>query len=166
VYWPTLTPQSASVAEEPRYVTPIVPLPVPPDVAVMVAWTLPAETLVVVDDEDAVCRMVAQLMQRAGYRVLTALSGADALTLIRREHADVAALITDVRVPDMTGVELVSELLHDGIDLPVLLMSGQLDTPLPASWPDTAPRRFLGRPFNGATLLGAVHALLQIARNA
>ena len=88
-----------------------------------------------------------RLLERAGYRVLAAPSGAEALKLLKERRRAVQLVVSDVRMPEMGGVELVSQLLAAGIDLPVLFMSGQLDAPLPTNWPRTMPRRFLAKPF-------------------
>ena len=73
-------------------------------------------------------------------------------------------MVTDVRMPGMTGVEMVSALIAEGIDLPVLLISGQLDDPIPASWPRTAPRRFLAKPFAAQDLIRCIEVALRTRR--
>jgi FixJ family two-component response regulator len=63
-------------------------------------------------------------------------------------------------MPKMTGTELVGALIQEGIDFPVLFVSGQLSVPLPTDWPATVPRRFLAKPFTLAQLKGETDALL------
>jgi CheY-like chemotaxis protein len=110
-------------------------------------------TLLLVDDEDAIRRTVSRLLMRAGYRVLVAASGIEAMALLREHGASVDAIITDVRMPGQSGVELVTTLVESGIDLPVLFVSGQLEAALPTTWPRTAPRHFLRKPFTLDELL-------------
>jgi PAS domain S-box-containing protein len=114
----------------------------------------PARTKVIllVDDEAAVRRMLASLLERQGYRVLSASSGNEALQMLTTGGAQPDAIVSDVRMPGMTGVELVSQLLAAGIDLPVLFVSGHIDAPIPTDWPATVTRRFLAKPFSSDVL--------------
>ena len=57
--------------------------------------------VLLVDDEPAICRALATAITRAGFRVSTAISGQDAIAIVRGERVDV--LITDLRIPDMRG---------------------------------------------------------------
>ena len=117
--------------------------------------------MLVVDDEPAVLRLTTRLLERAGYRVLAAQSGSDALRLLKEQRRPVQLIVSDVRMPEIGGVELVSQLLAAGIDLPVLFVSGQLDAPLPTNWPRTMPRHFLAKPFTLEQFLPAIEQLLQ-----
>lgn len=57
--------------------------------------------VLLVDDEPAICRALSTAIARAGYRVSTALSGQEAMAIVRGERVDI--LITDLRIPDMRG---------------------------------------------------------------
>lgn len=57
--------------------------------------------VLLVDDEPAICKALATALARAGFRVTTAISGQDAIAVVRGERVDV--LITDLRIPDMRG---------------------------------------------------------------
>ncbi|MFN8666959.1 MAG: PAS domain S-box protein [Gemmatimonadaceae bacterium] len=122
-------------------------------------------TIVLVDDEPMLVRVATRVLEGAGYHIVSAIGGAEALAIVRRERDAVAALLVDVRMPGMGGVDLVSALLAEGIDLPVLFMSGHLDAPLPSTWPPTVPRHFLGKPYEHHELLGAVDQLLGAVRD-
>lgn len=116
-------------------------------------------TLLVVDDEAALRRALARALTRKGFRVLEAGSGPEALAVMRRDGAAVRALITDVRMPAMSGFELVDALLAEGFRPPVLFISGQLDAPIPTRWSDETPRAFLAKPFNTNDLAETVETL-------
>ena len=120
-------------------------------------------TRLVVDDEEGVRSIMARVLELRSFEVLVAASGAEALEIMLREGAGIRALITDVRMPGMTGVELARQVAAGGMDLPVLFISGQLDTPMPVSWPGQRPRRFLGKPFRNADLMRALDQLLEVA---
>ena len=120
------------------------------------------ETLLLVDDEPAVRRTVAKLLERGGFRVLQAASGREALELLSRAPTQVDALVTDVRMPDMSGVELVETMTERQIDIPVLFISGQIDDPIPLDWHSDKPRRFLRKPFQGDELSTKVRELFVV----
>lgn len=157
VYWP-LASERDGLPAAPEAPTPVGTAPP----AAAPERTAPAMVLVV-DDEDVVRRTTARALERQGYRVVTAASAGEAIALLREAQAEVDVLVTDVRMPEQSGVELVAQLVTDGLDLPVLFLSGQLDAPLPSTWPSPAPRRFLRKPFTLAELQEAVHGLLPVA---
>jgi DNA-binding NtrC family response regulator len=57
--------------------------------------------VLLVDDEPAICKALSLALNRAGFRVSTALSGETAMSMVRAEHVDV--LVVDLRIPDMRG---------------------------------------------------------------
>ncbi|MES3032531.1 MAG: ATP-binding protein [Gemmatimonadota bacterium] len=118
------------------------------------------DRILLVDDEESVRRVLARQLQSSGYVVLTASSGREALAVLRDPNADVRAVVTDVRMPEMTGIELVETMLAEQLDRPVLLISGQLDAQLPRTWPDGAVVHFLAKPLSGVALRRAVGALI------
>ncbi|MCE9673476.1 response regulator [Myxococcus stipitatus] len=81
-------------------------------------------TLLFVDDEADVLDILTRMFQRR-YRVLTALSGHAALEILRREQVDV--LVTDQRMPEMTGIELAATARAEGFDVTTLLLTGFTD---------------------------------------
>jgi PAS domain S-box-containing protein len=78
--------------------------------------------ILVVDDEDAVCRMVADYFQLAGYKTSTASNAADAYSMLEQEPYDV--LITDVKMPNEDGISLLGRVRKSWPDFPVILMTG------------------------------------------
>jgi CheY-like chemotaxis protein len=76
-----------------------------------------AESILLVEDQDVVRRYVATVLRGAGYRVLVADGGPEAIEVARQEQVDL--LLTDVVMPKISGPELAERL-----DLPVLFMSG------------------------------------------
>jgi len=113
------------------------------------------ETVLVVEDADAVRVLTGRLLYGAGYQVVSVESGAVALE--RLDSADV--LVTDVVMPGMSGVELAVAARERRPDLPVVFVSGYTgDTTLAAS--DDPATAFLAKPFEGDELLKAVRATL------
>jgi signal transduction histidine kinase/CheY-like chemotaxis protein len=118
------------------------------------ARTTGSGTVLVVDDDDDVRRMVERVLRRAGYSVITATSGPDALESARAYSGSIDLLLTDVVMPGMTGQELIRELTAERPRLQVVFMSGyHQGAPID-------PRRFVAKPFERATLLTTVAEVL------
>jgi len=81
-------------------------------------------TILAVDDEPANLRMLERLF-RKDYRVLTATSGEEALTVLSRE--DVSLIITDQRMPGMTGIELLRKSMRTNPDTMKIILTGYTD---------------------------------------
>lgn len=116
-------------------------------------------TVLVVDDEPMLLTLNKRLLERIGCDAVTAGSGAEAIRIAHANRGEIDLIVTDVRMPEMTGTEMVDALIRDGIDLPVLFVSGQLGAPIPTDWPPTVPRRFLGKPFRMEQLTQALEDL-------
>src|SRR4051812_2654739 len=110
-------------------------------------------TILIVDDEALVRDVVALLVQRAGYRVLSAGSAVEALELVRTSDEPVALAILDLVMPEGGGVRLLSRLRDLQPHLSPLFMSGYNP---PLGLPDGAP--LLMKPFSAADLLRAIDA--------
>ena len=82
------------------------------------------ETILVVDDNQAVLAVVVAIFQRANFRVLSADSGAKAIELAKETEERIDLLLSDVDMPQMSGPDLGELLKHSRPDLHVMLMSG------------------------------------------
>jgi two-component system cell cycle sensor histidine kinase/response regulator CckA len=112
--------------------------------------------VLVVDDEAAMRESVARMLGKAGYRVLVAAGGQEALNLAE-QHADtIACLLTDVVMPRMLGSELAQRLTRRLPGLAVLYMSGYADPALDQPGALDPCVTMLFKPFNRADLLTAV----------
>jgi CheY-like chemotaxis protein len=121
-------------------------------------------TVLVVEDEDAVRHLMRRVLTAAGYRVIMATDGEDALAVWRRHGDEIDVLLTDVVMPRMTGPELVDRLRSERPDLPVVVCSGYSDT-LPTEVPSNDPRtRYLSKPFSLPALSDAVAMVSAVAR--
>ncbi|HEY9015047.1 MAG TPA: response regulator [Gemmatimonadales bacterium] len=111
--------------------------------------------VLVVDDESAVRRFAARVLSRAGYEVLEAPDGAEALALVKAENALVDVVVSDIVMPRMNGVELMEALSVSNPDLPVILMSGYATAAL-SELGIAAPCSILTKPFPAERLLAEV----------
>jgi PAS domain S-box-containing protein len=106
------------------------------------------ETILVVEDELPVRSLVNNLLQRCGYTVLQAKSGADALK-IWQEHKDkIQLLLTDIVMPDnMTGIELGRQLQNDKPELKIIYTSGYSGEAAGKGLPLVEGTNFLAKPY-------------------
>jgi signal transduction histidine kinase/ActR/RegA family two-component response regulator len=81
------------------------------------------ETILVVEDDDGVRAMVHDALEAAGYNVIMATNGREALEAAR-ETRDVSLVLTDVVMPEMSGREMWEHMAGDGFDGPLIVMSG------------------------------------------
>ena len=114
-----------------------------------------AETILVVDDSEAVCEVIDILLSRAGKRVLTATNGDDALE-IARNNPEIDLLMSNVEMPGMRGDELASKFAAIHPSVPVVFI-WSWDEPIAA----TEPFEFLAKPFTVAELRDAVSRALR-----
>lgn len=89
-----------------------------------VTLTAKLETILVVDDNDTVLKLVAEILRRANFQVLSAGNGADAIELSTETQGRIDLLLSDVDMPLMSGPDLGLELKKTRPDLHVMLMSG------------------------------------------
>ena len=106
----------------------------------------------IVDDDPEVRVIVAEFLQDFGYQVIQAGGGAEALDLLA-QTPDLRMIITDIRMPDMSGIELADIATQRQRDLKVILISGYFVSQQ-VEW------RFLRKPFRMRDLEAAVRAEL------
>ena len=106
--------------------------------------------ILLVDDDDDVRETSADMLAELGYSVLQASSGVEALHVLDTVP-DLEVMVTDIRMPGMSGIEL-SDLAHDRHrDLKIILISGYF-------LPQPIQRRFLQKPFRTHELDQAIQA--------
>lgn len=120
----------------------------------------PNGTLLVVEDEAPVRALVHRILEDAGFRVIVAVDGNDALELAGRHQGRIDLLFTDVVMPGMSGRELAERLLTQRPGTPVLYASGY-DEELVAERASLDPEiQYLAKPYTAAQLLDRIQTLL------
>ncbi len=114
----------------------------------------PGETLLVIDDDPAVHDLLRRHLSRAGYRVITAKSGAEGLALARNERPDFITL--DIMMPGIDGWQVLTELKADPLlkDIPVFVLTMTNDKGLGFA---LGAAQFLTKPINRDALLKLLH---------
>ncbi|MFZ5896343.1 MAG: PAS domain S-box protein [Myxococcota bacterium] len=82
------------------------------------------ELVLLVDDEEALCRSISGLLERIGYRVKACSEPARAVELLNKEPTAIDIVLTDLTMPGLTGVDVACEALKLRPEMPVLVMSG------------------------------------------
>jgi signal transduction histidine kinase/CheY-like chemotaxis protein len=111
-------------------------------------------TVLVVEDEAQVMSVATRGLESLGYRVISALNGVDALSVLESRPGEVDLVLSDVMMPQMGGNELAARLAAAHPRVPVILMSGF------AVSASTPVKGFLKKPFTVTELAQAVHAAL------
>ena len=109
--------------------------------------------VVVVDDDESVRRSLRWLLLSAGYSVATFSSGAE---MLEQRPDQPACLLIDVRMPDMTGLEVKEELMKMGRDMVTIFITGHDDVAISVQAMKTGAEDFLLKPFEGEAVLDAV----------
>jgi CheY-like chemotaxis protein len=120
------------------------------------------KTIMVVDDEPDVRKLVGAMVSNFGYQVLTADSGEHALTLYKN-HGPIELLITDVIAPGMSGPMLADKLTEQQPDLKVLYISGYDNTQVVQKYVVERGHQLLSKPFTVDELQSKVRDLLHLA---
>ena len=115
----------------------------------------------VVDDDDAVRDSLAFLLETEGLKVRAYESALHILDQVGDLHP--GCIVTDVRMPDMTGLELVGRLRELGVALPVVIMTGHADVPLAVEAMKAGVVDFIEKPFADDQMLTAVRTALRSA---
>ena len=123
-----------------------------------------AQKILVVDDKQMMRDSVAATLQRAGFVVVTAPNGATARKMVKKHEP--TAVITDLSMPGMTGLELLDELIAEQPGLPVVLMTAFGGVNDAVSAMRAGAFDFIQKPFEGDTLLSVMKRAVAAAGEA
>jgi two-component system cell cycle sensor histidine kinase/response regulator CckA len=111
-----------------------------------------APLVLVVDDEEVVRRVACLLLENAGFRVVTARSGAEAVAVVRAE-ASVDVVLLDVMLPDRGGGEIARDLRGLRPELPIVVSSGYDEGTVADRVGEIPGARFIRKPYAAAQLV-------------
>jgi len=118
------------------------------------------ETILLIEDAESVRTVARDILQRQGYEVLVASSGAEGLALAEKHHGTIDLLVTDVVMPGFSGPELAKRLAQVRPALKVLCMSGYTDDSIVRHGVLTAELAYLQKPFTPSSLTAKVREVL------
>ncbi len=120
-------------------------------------------TVHVIDDDDAVRDSIQMFLANEGLEVRTYAS-ADAFVAVL-DQAPPGCVVTDVRMPGMSGIELLAEIARLRIAMPVIVITGHADVPLAVRAMKSGAVDLLEKPFKATDLIDAVSRALEVGRN-
>ena len=120
---------------------------------------MPSDAVVhVIDDDDAMRQSLAFLLATANVKVTTYESATTFLKAL--PGITTGCIITDVRMPEVSGIELLQRLRDMNVTLPVIVITGHADVPLAVEAMKGGAADFIEKPFDDEVLLSAVRAAL------
>lgn len=113
----------------------------------------------VVDDDESVRKALDGLLRSIGYTVRTYASALDFLSGSGPEHTD--CVISDIKMPGMSGIEMCNELAARNLHIPIIIISGHPGTPPRVKAGVTEPVAFFPKPFGCAELITCIESVLK-----
>jgi two-component system response regulator FixJ len=118
----------------------------------------------IIDDEEAIRRSASFMLKTSGFAVETWDSGVAFLKEVR--HAPMGAILLDVRMPEMDGLEVQEALNERGVTMPVIVLTGHGDVSIAVRAMKAGAVDFIEKPFEKAVLLTAIEAAFARIENA
>ena len=109
-----------------------------------------AKTILLVDDEEGIRKVLRIALEDAGYEVLTARNGVEALRIYRDERPPI--VLTDIKMPEMDGIELLRNIKQESADTEVIIITGHGDLDLAIKSVKFEATDFVTKPVNDDTL--------------
>jgi DNA-binding response OmpR family regulator len=121
---------------------------------------MPDSTVLVVDDDPVILKLLEVNFEMEGFTVLLAHDGAEGIEVARRDQPDV--IVSDIMMPAKSGLELVSELKSDPAtsDIPIILLSAKAQNADVRSGMDAGADDYITKPFEPLDLVDRVNGLL------
>jgi two-component system cell cycle sensor histidine kinase/response regulator CckA len=118
------------------------------------------ETLLLVDDDESVIEVGTEMLSRAGYQILTASSGQEAVEIFRTSKEEIALIILDLIMPEMGGRRCLEELLAIDPEVRVLIATGYYANGPKQEIIDAGARGFIRKPFETKQILVEIRKIL------
>jgi DNA-binding response OmpR family regulator len=114
--------------------------------------------VLIIDDEETTCRAVSRVLQIENFRVTMVNDGEKGLEIILNKKTNkgknkIDILITDIQMPKMNGVELISRLEENGIDIPIIVISAHFEQNIFESINYSNKIYFLEKPFGSLEII-------------
>ncbi|HTO95280.1 MAG TPA: PAS domain S-box protein [Bacteroidota bacterium] len=120
------------------------------------------ETILVVEDEDALRNLLTELLQSYGYRVIQAADGIAGLDRFTRHRDEISAVITDMGLPRMSGQDLFSRIREIDPASCIVLASGYLDPELKSRLFSLGAKAFLQKPYQPGEILRVIRGVIDV----
>ena len=118
------------------------------------------ETILLVDDEDTLRVLIARMLEKAGYLVMRAPNGPEALRLAASHAGPIDLIVTDLMMPEMRGPDMVNRIRHQRPGIRVLYLSGYTEATVMREGLLGEGENFLQKPFAADTFTRRVREIL------
>jgi CheY-like chemotaxis protein len=118
-------------------------------------------TVLVADDEPAIQAMTRALLERVGFRVLTASDGMEAVDLCTEHAEEITLLLIDINMPRLSGMEAVLRIRYTIPRIPVLFMSGYSRDEVMGRFGRQPHTDFVQKPFRSDDLVSAIRRVME-----
>jgi CheY-like chemotaxis protein len=122
-------------------------------------------TALVADDEEAIREITSALLQRFGFRVITAADGFETVDLYAENAGDITLLLMDLNMPRLNGIEAVQRIRHINPSVPVLFMSGYPREQVMERFGHQPHTDFVRKPFQSEELLAGIRNVMETRRD-
>jgi two-component system NtrC family response regulator len=119
-------------------------------------------TILVVDDEPNYLIVITELLQDEGFEVCTAQSGEEGISIIKKIAPDL--VITDMQMPGIDGLELLSEVRGINKDLPVIIITAYGETEKLAAAMQEGAFCYMSKPFNNDDLIVNIRKAVELRK--
>jgi len=115
--------------------------------------------ILTVDDDSIILNLLKKILERAGYKALTASSGKEALELVETHR--VSMVITDIEMPEMNGIELMAKLKEKNPSLPIMIITGKSSGHDKKSLLRAGADGYITKPFKNFEVVENIHSRLR-----
>jgi two-component system NtrC family sensor kinase len=116
------------------------------------------EKILIIDDSDALRSLLESILPFAGYQAVSAATGREGLKLVEQAQPDV--ILTDLELPDMSGLKILEDLNERGISIPTIMMTGYGSEGIAARALQLGVRDYLIKPFTTEEVLVSIERAL------
>jgi CheY-like chemotaxis protein len=122
------------------------------------------EHILLVDDEEAIVRMLERMLKHLGYRVTARTGSVEALAVFRSQPEKFDLVLTDIIMPTMSGIDLSEELLRIRGDIPIVLCTGFSETVSREKAMAVGVRDYIMKPFVPSRIAATIRRVLDKER--
>lgn len=119
-------------------------------------------TILLVEDSDVVREVIVRMLEEYGFTVLQASGGEKALSILRREDVSIDLLLTDIVMPEVSGVELADRLERERPGMRILFMTGYAEEAVIGEGILGKNRECIGKPFTQEQIARKVREILSL----
>lgn len=118
-------------------------------------------TILIVEDEHLMLRLLEKFFTRNGYRVLSASDGEQAVEIYRHQKPRIDVVLLDMRLPKMTGSEVFRHLKEENTAVKVVMATGFLESEIKTEMNLSGVKCFVNKPYELDDLLQVVQSLIE-----